>query len=365
MANFCGISIDSSDTKTHEIESTLFPAVPRFRHFVTVNGTGDIVLTAWIDRDTPQLRSQVKWEADNADITSLGWIADRLKAKIPRNRPKGAKIPVRLKIGSDVCSEVVVWIIWSRLKADTNPNKIATMTLDKLGLNPHREEPGLYVAVAGIEWTATILPREIIFDNDRPAIEKQTREVPPGDDLGVASPVHRDATGSEFMGWDMSRQKRRKGFKGNPEKHPPVPMKETTSSDLEQLRPVKDYPANPVEGNDDTKRNEDSNPYDQRDPQLGVVPGLGEKGTLRSADHPSLELSDTNPIFPPGFEEEGYTIRMHWQFREFVRVQLGKKWYRCSDFKPWRYYANIKRRNGKWNADPDRPDTFDLTNKGF
>ena len=335
---FGRIDIDPSDTKTHEISSTLLGTVPQtLRHFVTINGTGDVVLRATIFPDTPLLRSKVTWEADGARITSPAQGADRLTAKISRNRPTGARIPVKLKIEGHICFEVVVWIIWCKLKANTNTHDISSINKRPLGPHPHRNghDDG-YVAVAGIDWTATIQPPRIITDNDRPAIEAQPRVAPPGTtktnhyELGVAGPGNPDVSGSGFSGWDMSRQKRVKIFRGNPDKVPPEPITETTKNDPDPgSRPV-DYPANDIEGNDDLgPRDEDSNPYDEATHQF---PGRGKKGTLRSADQPNSEFLDAE-------FEDGETFRVRQQ--------------------------NSKKLNGQWNKEPGQTDVFDTTNDDF
>ena len=367
------IIIDPSDTRTHEIPSRLPP--PSLRHLVTVKGTGDIVLRATIIPDTPQLRSQLTWEAGGAVITSPALGVNSLTAKISRNTPGGARIPVRLKIGTQPCTEVVVWIISCMLMPQTNPNGISSITGTPLGPQggrgvaptPQGPFPG-YFPAARIEWTATIEPAAIITDPDRPAIEAQQRVAPPGSDRGVAGfpgPNNLDATGSGFSGWDMSRQRRQRVFKGNPDKVPPAtpePITETTPNDPEiEDRPLA-YPTNDVEGNDDTRgvQDEDSNPYERPG-----IPGQGTTGTLRSTDRPEVPFLDVHDHSGNVPGEEGDTYRLRNQFREFVRVQLGSTWYRCSDFGLWRHHVNAKRLQGRWNVEPGLPDRFDATNNGF
>jgi hypothetical protein len=351
------IDIDPSDTRTHNFHNV---------HLVTVKGTGDIVLRATIIPDTPRLRSQLTWEADGAVITSPALGADRLTAKISRNTPGGARIPVRLKQGSDICTGVVVWIIWCTLAPKTTgPSSLVN---EQCGLNlgagrflDQTSGRKGYLAHARIDWTATIEPAAIITDtNNRPEIEEQTRVAPPGTtmnplrDGGVASVFNRDMTGEGFSGWDMSRQRRQKVFIGNP---PSVPMAETPANHFpEEDRPIPNYPSDEVEGNDDDSvgADEDSNPYDQG----AGTPGKGTRGTLRSTDKPRIIRMDDQ-----GTDGDRYSLRN--QFSEFVRVQLGNTWYRCSDFGLWRHHVNAKRVNGEWDKDPARPDEFDATNVGW
>ena len=224
-----------------------------------------------------------------------------------------------------------------------------------------------YQPRVGIDWTATIHPAQItqkISDGDRPAIEDQVRVAPPGSATGVAGPGNNDATDSGFSGWDMSRQRRVKVFYGNPDKVPPEPIAETTNADpVPEYRPIHHYPADDVEGNDDSSvaADEDSNPYDQG----AGTPGKGTRGTLRSTDQPFNTFFDALDYEnnPPG--ENGDTFRWQVHFREFVRVQLGRKWYRCSDFGLWRWHMHTKRVSDKWGPDPDFLDVLDTTNDNF
>src|SRR5262249_21926407 len=114
-----------------------------------------------------------------------------------------------------------------------------------------------------------------------------------------------------------------------------------------------------VEGNDDSGpkvssvKDEDSNPYDE---DVSWIPGKGKKGTLRSTDMPVFDVA--------GFDD-GRTFRLRQQFREFVRVQLGNTWYRCSDFGLWRLHSNLKKLNGQWDVEPGQPHNFDTTNDDF
>ena len=355
------VDVDASDTKTHRIPSKLGISLigPAGKdHFVTVKGSGNLVLTATIDPDTPQIRNQLTWEAGGATITSPAAGSDRLTAKIPRSTPSGAKIPVRIKVGPTICKEFLVWIVWCTL----TPAIDRTSSIDgtPLGIRGGRTA-GQYESRAGIDWTARIQPAEIITDLDRPAIEDQRRVSPPGDDKGVADSANKDVTGSGFSGWDISRQKRRRVFKGNPSKTPPEPITQATNADNYPMdRPIMTYPANGVEGNDDTSvcADEDSNPYDDG-------PNLGTRGTLRSYDQTRLTLVDGTDHSGNAPGEDGDTYRRRFHCREFARVQLGTTWYRCSDFGLWRWHMNAMWHNGQWNAESGQPDELQLDNSNF
>jgi hypothetical protein len=358
------ISVDPSDSQTHAIASGGVPP-DLARHFVTVKGTGDVVLRAAINPDTPRLRSQLTWEADGADIKSPAAGANTLTAKISRNTPGGARIPVRIKLGTKTCKDVLVWIISCTLAPKVDG--LSSISGIDLGVVRGRLAGGNgYTTRGGIEWTATIQPAEIILSLDRPEIEGQVRvRPPPGDgthDGGVADTGRPDATGSGFSGWDMSRQIRHRTFKGNSLKG--MPVVETTNNDpVVRDRPILQYPANDIGNDDDTAGDEDSNPYDQG----AGTPGQGTKATLRADDvaqRPFFDAKGFHQQQEPGEDGDTYRTRLH--FREFARVQLGKTWFRCSEFKLRRFHMSAKRLEGKWNAKPGVPqDVLDTSNNGF
>jgi hypothetical protein len=363
------ITVHPSDTKTHKIPSNRPDS--SLTHLVTVKGTGDVMLQATISPDTPRLRSKLTWEADGA-VVKFPVEGDRLTAKISRNTQSGARIPVRLRLESKICQHILVWVIWCELAPKLLPGFNSTFNGIELGMHGDRgSDPGLgpfYSPSAHVEWTATIHPLRIIEDNDRPAIYDQLRQAPPGVNSGVPSNTDRDATDAGFSGWDMSRQIQTKCFKGNPDKVPPEPIFETTASDPNPDDRPKKYPTGPtgdVEGNDDSGvGDEDCNPYPPYEGGLNP-PGRGEKGKLRSGDRPRFRIYDAADYNMAPGGEDGDTYRHRWHFREFVRVQLGNNWYRCSDFGLWRWHLNIKRLLGAWNAEPGQQDRLDPTNNDF
>ena len=92
---------------------------------------------------------------------------------------------------------------------------------------------------------------------------------------------------------------------------------------------------------------EDDNPYE------GNAPGVAV-GKLQSFDYPADPISDTKGA-------NGDRLHVYLNFQEFVRLQIGGKWYRVSDYCPWRHHYKLKRTNGKWDKEAD--ETFDLSNQ--
>ena len=118
------------------------------------------------------------------------------------------------------------------------------------------------------------------------------------------------------------------------------------------------YPQNKVEGNDDGSN--DVDPY-----------AASSGGTLTDTDPPSQALRN-------GAGAIGDTAEARAQFGEFVRAQIGAKWFRVSDLANWRYHMKLKKvseatLNQDLNGDGDKTDELwqdngsvsDATNNGF
>lgn len=198
------IDVKPADPLTHKIKSTIHDGMD---HFVAVAGPNNTHLKAIIKPNKKEIRDALTWEADGAPIVSP-WIGqDRLTARIltaNSNSPMPKKIKVTIKVKGAICKQFMVWIIWCKLTGKTAGTP--TLTNQPLGILNHRVDPPgfhhYYNPNAKIEWTATIQPREIITDADRPNIEGQTRVAPPGHivdkfhnpDKGVPSPGNKDTT---------------------------------------------------------------------------------------------------------------------------------------------------------------------------
>lgn len=360
--------VKSEDSATHKIHASqknnFSTEAFEYDHFITVKGTGDIILKASINPDTQQIRSQLTWEAEGAKIISPGLGDDILTARVSRETKSGKKIVVRIKIGKKECKEFTIWIIWCKLTGNISSKKTSilpdprTGTLFDLGTQQGHYSK-TYTVRSGIEWTATIYPLEIITGWNRPDIEGQYSVDPPGSGAGIAGDISKDGTGSGFSGWDMSRQKRRKIWKGNTEISPPVAILLAPKDDIDEGdRLIANYPKNDAEGNDDTNTSfSDSNPYDAENG--------APVGKLLSYDRPSVVFGDAANYNGGVPANNGDTFKKKLHLREFVRVQLGSIWYRCSDWGEWRFHVNLKRQDDKWGIEPGQKNILELNNKLF
>jgi hypothetical protein len=269
------------------------------------------------------------------------------KYRFSREQKGFAKLTVKFKLNGVVKKKLKmnVWVVW----VDMVPKTAGASIFDGTPLgNQNVDYVDGYKAITGIEYTGTVFPTAICLPGERPAIEDQKRVAPPGDNGGVPGPGNADTSGSTFKGWDMSRRRTTRVLVG------PDPLSYTTpTTEPAWQRPV-DYPPadSPVEGNDDTSVQdfEDSNPYDAE---------IGQIGEMVARDRPFSELPDglNHAGTPPGFQ--GDALYTYSWFRDFSRVQIGKKWYRSSDYMPWRFYSYLFYDQGRWHA---LPNLFDLNN---
>jgi hypothetical protein len=88
-----------------------------------------------------------------------------------------------------------------------------------------------------------------------------------------------------------------------------------------------EYPSlGSAEGNDDpTDEGEDNDPY---------TPGSTGLGTLAQTDGPTF-------VMRTAAGSPGNTIEDRSHFRDFVRLQIGSRWYVVSDFLPWKVHAKM------------------------
>jgi hypothetical protein len=106
---------------------------------------------------------------------------------------------------------------------------------------------------------------------------------------------------------------------------------------------VVNFPANDVEGNDDTSTGDESNdPY-------------SNGGTLSGQDLPVMAVADRGG-------SDGNTFEFRMQFGEFTRLEIQGVWYRISDFYPWRCHLKFVKVGNFWI---NNGSSIALDNAGF
>jgi len=323
------IVVHASAPDTHKIASNLCPA--GLEHFCCVRNIGNIVLAAEISPAiTGNPGPRLTWDATGAAITSPGVGTDVKTARM--SSAAAGKFPIRVSWDGTVVRNAVVWVIWSTTTVAIG--SITTPTLSAVAFHVR----------AAIQHRFRILPPEIITDADRPDIHGPAVPVPGAASTHVLS-LTALAGGACGHRWDASRQVRARvlnphlytftqlgGKLGRLWADPPV---------ANSVR--ENYPADDVVGNDDTSDTDENNsPYCS----AGVVTGN---------DAPTMGL-----LHATGADGNTFEIRAH--FREFLRVNLGTKWYRASDFSLWRVHFRFRRVAGAWT---DNVSSFAPDNTGF
>ncbi len=97
------------------------------------------------------------------------------------------------------------------------------------------------------------------------------------------------------------------------------------------------FPTDPLIGNDDGQVDDEMDtPY--ADPSIAN----SAQATLFSSDRPQLSMPDA------GIVDNTYTMQQTLLFQEFVRVQIGAKWYVIGDPVLWHINLNLKSQNLQW-----------------
>jgi hypothetical protein len=315
------VAVAPEDKLTAEVPSNLGKGGAD--HFVTVKGNDSVVLEALVTPDTPANRRSVRW-------TGVGAIFLRHKAFI--GRTDRARVPLEVGIAGTT-RKVVVWVIWSKLTAKFGGGSL--FDTQELGASWTRTEavgtiPGFCTAEGRIDWVAAPEPDNLTTDHDRPRIERPTGSSPPG---APALPV------SERDGWQLAYQVRsttftRKGTHGTPKRTPPGGWTPSGAAGAKFLI--------------------ETTPYQSPPPFGGSL-----RIWTRYLNDP-VDVDTTPPV-------DGSYERGRRNARVFVRVRLGEKWYRCSDYALGRWHYFAMRAGGKWQHEggTGHTDIVDDTNLGY
>jgi len=321
------MTVDSSDTSTHKIDSVLAAAQVPDDHFVTVKGSGDIVLKTAITPSTDETKNVIGWTNMTQDTS------DKLKAK--KSRGTSGKYAGTINVSGKTAKSFTNWVVWSTCNAlsFSKTTGVANVTTgdDTTG-------EGRYVRVTVSSGFAfTISPGSICTDSDRPDLEgphSGAGNVPGGTQTHVATGLV--LSGGVNAKWDESRQVRVKIL--NPHLYTKNQLQKAEGHIFDGQPAASNipeaYPGSDVIGNDDkgTDDPEDNNPY-----ALNV-------GKLTGGDHPEFAMRNSTG-------SDGDTFEMRFHFTEFARLELGTTWYRISDPVYWRAHYKFKNYVGLWADD--------------
>lgn len=276
-------------------------------HFVTPKGgAGEkVTLSITVTPNTDTVRSKIDWEGATEDP------ANPLQATVPKDA--AGKNVVRVKYSGAVAKELRVWVVWATLTGGVDTN----FTAQLLFTESTQRRVGVSVQPK-FACTATIAPKEIVTDDDRPDLSGANTfagaTVPPP---GVASPSGQSLSGGADRKWDMSRKiaRRMTVTAANPGMIP------AAASDFNF-----NFPVSPVIGNDDVGTSDEAvNPYSA----LFI-------GVLTSKDIPTRTYGTDG-----GNVGQTY-VNQTW-FQEFARLLIGDTWYAISDPFQWRVEFRFKK----------------------
>jgi len=323
------IVVHATAPDTHKIASNLCPA--GLEHFCCVRNSGNIILVAEISPAiTGNPGPRLTWDATGAAIASPAVGTDVTTARMSSAAP--GKFPIRVSWDGTEVRNAVVWVIWSTVVVATGPITTPPLLAGALHIR------------AAIQHRFRIQPAQIITDADRPDIHGPAVAVP-GAALTHVLSLTALAGGACGHRWDASRQVRARVL--NPQLYTVAQLGGPLGrlwADPPVANAVREnYPANDVVGNDDTSDTDENNsPY-------------CNAGAVTGTDTPTMALLNAT-----GADGDTFEIRAH--FREFLRVNLGTKWYRASDFSLWRVHFRFRRVAGAWTNDVS---SFAQDNAGF
>lgn len=289
-------------------------------HFVTVKSGAEgenVVLTVsgvGADEIGPNQPDQlVEWVGATP-------ATDPLRGNVPRSQT--GKFPVTLRViatGQSIPA-TNVWVTWANLGTEYNTPTMMEATnyknADDIPVNHFRGK---------ISWRYVCEPREMFdLSVDVPDLSGAPLVPPPG---GTHAWLGTPLSNGAALRYDASRQVR--------------VVSRCSDANLHQIfqsrgPDILAYPQNPVEGNDDPSMNGELVPY---------LPN-GITGIMLDSDFPDLVL----PV-PLSSATENDTVLKLAQFRQFARVQIGDKWYKCSDYGLSELNIKVKRIDGKWVDD--------------
>jgi len=324
------------DLDTYRVASNIQTGKPK-QHFVTVQGLpGDITLLAIVSPDTEEVRKKISWTGMTQDAEN------RLRATAPRGA--AGEYPATVNVSGRTAHQLANWVVWATTTA--TPSAIEEGFLPLLSGTPYG------TGVRGpINFTHNISPTTMFTKSDRPDLGGPRTVVPPNvgaNETGVANYGVNLATGATKL-WDSSRQLRNKCI--NPDE-----IDFSARLAIVKVTTHLDYPLDETCGNDDSlpEDDEDGNPYNP-----------GHPATMYDWDRPGMTLYHRTD---PNHSNEGAlgnTCEFRVHFREFVRLQLGDRWYRISDWYPWRIHLRFNKQNeseSTWqkdfNGDGDTQDTL-------
>jgi hypothetical protein len=341
------------------------------KHFVTPKKTDElneehVILKATgitAEQITPGHANQVvEWDPTVGEAVP----GEPLKWRVKRDTATRHAVKIKAKQGGAVVSQMNVWVVWAPITVANNQGHGVAVDIQTASGKGSR---------SGTNWDfeALVQPASIIIKTDDiPDLTGApvNPERPPESTIGNHALDAQGFTDPKSR-WDLSRCWRAKTIAPTVTAADcDIPAGSIIGGDyptpaggkLHATTPnaaADHFPSNKLEGNDYRSRSQD--PYSG-----GATPGK-----LVDDDAPRHFVKTAAGAV-------GDNVEVRYQFGAFSRLQIGTKWYRISDRKPWRFLAKYRKANeqadGKdYNGDGDQQDdvwidagtTSDATNGGF
>ncbi len=285
----------------------------------------------WGDCEKPQFR----WRDVPSNVTTRGTFAF-----VPRKNPGKYVLTAELVRGNEIVSDdtVIVWIV----EAEIRSKDIKKGWFLSQNSITHKFYTVVY---ANINFEHIIKPSSILNDFAIPDLFGKNNISPPsiGGDEDVKN-SGKNMNGGVNRKWDNSRQAREK-LTGDLD-YLPIETFSFFTFNKDLWGDFVDWPPSfpAAQGNDDNASTEEmNNPY--------------INGMLKGHDRPmrSIPLIENSGwVYQPRIE-----LKLH--FREFTRLEIGKKWYRISPYFLWRTHFTLILKNEllsnkDWNKDGDKRD---------
>lgn len=278
-----------------------------------------------------------------------------LKRQVSRVAADSEEVTLELKSTGQTLARMKVWTTWAGAISTRKPT----------GHFVHPERPSKTYTTGDVTFMFTIAPASML--NDRTDIRNlkgpndPAYPVPDGEHIPENGQlVFRRWKDGVTTKWDVSRQMQIEV--DNPGHIPlgsfddyPInkPEYDKWNARLHNGSGILEpWPGNPysLAGNDDSFPHgwdEDDDPYA---PTL-VGGALLSHGLAQVTSTDTPILLCPNPFIGRNPVPNGTTYRMRFDFREFLRLQIGKQWYRVSDRVDWWMELKVKIENGEWSND--------------
>ncbi len=288
-------------------------------HFVTTKSTTStdaVVLTASgisPEAITPQGPKQlVEW------VGAVPTAGAPYNGSVPRTSTGKYPVAIRLIATGQTTAATNVWVTWADLSPQDSTPLIRT---PEDIINP---TTGLIIGITfrgKISWRYVCQP-DSMFDlnQDVPNFNLAPSVPAPGNHPWTGNALAPGAS----ISYDASRQVR--------------VIYKSNDSNVQQFLHVGTpdimaYPSDPIEGNDDPDMVGETIPY---------LP-QGTTAIMRDGDQPFVSLDHAT-----GNGNPNATIFGLAQFKQFARIQIGSRWYKCSADELSEVTFKLKRDNGKW-----------------